>query len=78
MSSDTDPFSDGVLGKAVEALAHLPPDQVQLGVDATASDQGVELEETTDLGKGFFAEGDASWWRKAGWKAAAVFGWRKK
>ena len=74
-----DPFSDSVIAAAVKKLPDLPTEQVTVGVTATkGSDVGVEVEANKELGKGWFTEADASWWKQAGWKAAAMVGWRKK
>jgi hypothetical protein len=73
-----DPFSDAAIAQAVKDLPNLPADQVTGGFVAKPGDIGVEVEANKELGKGFFAEADASWWQKTGWKAAAMFGWRKK
>ena len=72
------PFSDDKLRQAVEKLPDLPAEHVSVGVVAKNGDLGAELEANKQLGKGFFVEADAGWWRKAGYSVAAMFGWKGK
>lgn len=76
MIDPDDPFSDSALAAAVKKLPDLPAAQVTLGAVAQNGDVGIELEGNKQLGKGWFVEGDASWWRKAGYTVAAMIGWK--
>lgn len=73
-----DPFSNNAIKQAIQGVDNLPAEQVQLGVDATATDIGIEAEGRKDLGRGWFTGFDAQWWKTQGWKAAGLIGWQKK
>lgn len=78
MATPTNPFSQQAITQAVKDLPTLPENQVNIGMVATKDDQGAEIAAEKDWKNGLFVSGDASWWRTAGWKAAAWFGWKQK
>lgn len=74
-----DPFSDANLQKAAQDLQNIPHNQVQGGlVDDATNGLGIEVEGEKDLGNGWYAEGDATWWQRTGYVIKAMFGWRGK
>lgn len=68
-------MTDTILDAAKRDLDRLPKEQAGVTVQATQSDIGLGIEGAKQLGQGWSVEGDATWWQKAGWKAAAWFGW---
>lgn len=77
----SNPFDNAVLANAVQQLPNLPNNQVNAGV--TLNDDGqpiAEVQGEKDLGKGWFAEGDAQYnpqATKSKWSLAAWIGWKK-
>jgi hypothetical protein len=81
--SDTNPFDPAKTKAAVaaelDALEQLPANTVRGGLVAEHGDVGAVIEGHVDPGKpgGAFVAGEAVWWKKAGWKVAAMVGWTK-
>lgn len=76
---DDNPFSPENLSSALSKLDDLPKNQVHGGVVVQDGQLGVEAEGSVDVGKkGVFVEGEASWFKRTGWRAAAMLGWRKR
>jgi len=72
------PFGPESLAKSVKSLPELPREEAHVGVVAKKGDVGVEGAASHEFGKGVFIAGEGSWYTRAGWRAAAMLGWKKK
>jgi hypothetical protein len=74
-----DIFGPDALNAQLRKLDEQPDNQAHAGVVARPDDIGAEAAGKIDVGrKGAFVEGEASWFKRAGWSVAAMVGWRKK
>lgn len=73
-----DIFSTDALAAEVKKLPDLPKNEGKVGAVMVNGDAGVEGSISADLGKGVFVEGEGSWFMRAGYRAAAMIGWKKK
>ena len=72
-------FSPDNLNKALtETLPNLPKEEGHVGAVAQNGDLGVEGEVSAHLGKGVFVAAEGSWFTRAGYRAAAMIGWKRK
>ncbi len=75
----SNPFGEDALAKATR---NVPLERQPEGASVTAGsnngDVGVEGSVTKDLGKDMFIQGEGSWFRRAGYRWAARFGWTPK
>lgn len=74
----SNPFDQTSLDAALAKLPDLPAEQAGVGVVAKNGDIGGEAVANKQLGKGWYVEGQGSWFKRAGYSAAAWFGWKKK
>ncbi len=74
MTESKTPISDSIAD-----IDNLPRDKVRIAVAATENDQGGTIGAHRDFGKpgGWSAGGEASLFKRAGWKVAAVIEWVK-
>jgi hypothetical protein len=57
----------------------IPAQQVSVGAVVENGDAGVIAQGNVAIGKsGAFVEGEASWMTRAGYRVAAMFGWKGK
>lgn len=72
-------MSDTPIADAIAAIDKRPRDTVRIEAAATKDDQGASIGAHRDFGNpgGWSAGTEASWYRKAGWKVAAVIEWVK-
>ena len=76
-------MSETPIRDAIKRIEDLPDDEIRLGGvvrdDGTGVDAGAVLEADRDIGEpgGWQAAGEASWFRRAGWKVTGLLRWRK-
>lgn len=71
-----DLFSDSNLAKEVQKVDALPKDQADIGAVVENGDFGVEGEINKSIGKNASIGAEGSWMKQAGYKVAALFGWK--
>jgi hypothetical protein len=72
-------FTSEYIAKTLnETLPNLPAEEAHVGAVVEKGDIGVEAEVRKELGKGVFVAGEGSWFARAGYRAAAMIGWKKK
>lgn len=61
-------------------IDQLPADEVRIAIVAEGGDVGASVEGHRDIGKpgGWTAAGEASIFKRAGWKVAALLNWKGK
>jgi hypothetical protein len=72
-------FDSEYLAKEIhETLPNLPAEEGHVGAVVQNGDFGVEGDVSKQLGKGVFVAAEGSWFSRAGYRAAAMIGWKKK
>lgn len=74
----SNPFDQAVLDAALKKLPDLPAEQGGVGVVTKDGEIGAEAVVNKQLGKGWYVEGQGSWFKRAGYSAAAWLGWKKR
>lgn len=70
------PESRSPLQDAIAEAAKLPSNELRVGAVAENGDAGAEVQFEKTLGAHGELGVEASWWKRAGYRAAAYLGWK--